>query len=271
MNNIKRREEYILHLLETNRRVSTERFCEVLGLAPSTIRRQLSDMEERGLLIRTHGGAVGIDAGREIPLGQKVSINTRNKRLIASTARGYIQDGDTIALGGGTTILELCYMLMDLKKAVVLTDSITAANILIENPNIELWINGGIVHKKAGYIIGPNATTVFETIQIDKTFLGAECIDFEKGIYSAAFANANVEQTMASVGRKVFVLADSSKMNRQSTVPFLPLKKVDYIITDQDCDPDYIQSIQRHGVEMVIAGQAQRQKKRWKATWDNND
>ncbi len=271
MNNIKRREEYILHLLETNRRVSINRFCEALGLTPSTIRRQLADMEERGLLIRPYAGAIGIDAGREIPLGEKTGINTNNKRLIASAARGFIQDGDTIALGGGTTILELCYKLTDLKKSVVLTDSITAANVLIENPNIELWINGGIVHKKAGYIIGPNSTAIFETMQIDKTFLGAECIDFHKGIYSAAFANANVEQTMASVGRKVFVLADSSKMNRQSTVPFLPLKKVDYIITDRDCDPNYVQNIQQQGVEMILAGQVQRTKRRWKATWDHDD
>ena len=258
-------------MLETNRRVTVDRLCEILGLAPSTIRRQLTDMEERGLLIRTHGGAVGIDAGREIPVEQKAGINIRNKRLIAAAAREYIQDGETIALGGGSTIIELCYMLMNLKKAVVLTDSILAANILMENPNIELWINGGIVHKKAGYIIGPNSTTIFETMQIDKTFLGTECIDFDKGVYSAAFGNANVEQTMASVGRKVFVLADSSKMNRQSTVPFLPLNKIDYIVTDHDCNPDYIQSIQRHGVELVIAGQPQRQKKLWKAAWDDKE
>lgn len=269
MNHIKRREEYILHLLETNHRVSVERLSAVLGLTPSTIRRQLSDMEERGLLIRTHGGAVSMDAGQEIPVEQKAGFNTQNKRLIAAKAREYIRDGETIALGGGSTIIELCYMLMDLKKAVVLTDSILAANILMENPNIELWINGGIVHNKAGYIIGPNSTTVFETMQIDKTFLGAECIDFDKGIYSAAFANANVEHTMATVGKKVFILADSSKMNRQSTVSFLPLNRVDCIVTDSDCNPNYIPYIQRHGVELIIAGKPQRQKKLWKAVWDD--
>ncbi len=264
MGNTKSREDYILYLLEMRYRVSTEELCEILGLTASTIRRQLQDMENRGLLIRSHGGAVSVDAGREPTIQQKATMSVKEKRAIASVARNLIRDGDVIALGGGSTVLELCQLMLDLKNVIVLTNSIAAANILLKNPSIELWISGGIVNNKGGYIVGPNAEGVFSHLTIEKAFLGTEAIDFEKGIFSATFGSANVEKAIAKMSKRIYVMADSSKINRESVVLQFPLSAIHSIITDDSCPEEYVQILEKKGVEVLLPSQHNSSgKRRW--------
>lgn len=93
-------ESYIIHLLEINTRISVEELCQTFNLAPSTIRKKLAKLEEQGLLIRTHGGALSIDSNRDEPIDKKSMVNIPQKKAIAAAAMEFINNGDIISLGG---------------------------------------------------------------------------------------------------------------------------------------------------------------------------
>ncbi|MGX8709526.1 MAG: DeoR/GlpR family DNA-binding transcription regulator [bacterium] len=251
---LKDKEDYIIHLLETRGRVSIVELCGIFHMASSTIRRNLTNMEKKGLLIRTHGGAVSLDANCDEPIAQKTILNSSQKKVIAGDARTFIQDGDTIALGSGSTVVELCYLLDDLKNSIVLTNSVVAANILMNNRNIEVRICSGIVRGRTSCIVGPSADSLFDGIQADKAFIGTDAVNIEFGVCSSNILVGNVEHSMAQYAAQVFVLCDYSKMDKTALSPFLKLKETDCIITDYDANPEFVSRLQQCGVQVVVAG-----------------
>ena len=244
----------ILFLLNTRSRVTTEDVSQYLHIASSTARKLLSTMEEQGLLIRTYGGAISVDANRDVVLAQKLLTNVEQKKQIAAFARQYVKDGDRIAVGSGSTVLEFCSCLHDLKHSRVITDSLPAANVLVPNQDIELQVCAGIVSQRSGCIVGPNAIKTFQESAIDKAFIGVEAIDLEQGFWLDNILVGKVERAMAQAARQVFILADSSKMGRNSVYQLMPLSEANYIITNHFNDKQFIRQVQRHGCQVIFCG-----------------
>lgn len=243
----------VLHLLNIHSRVSTAELCSHLHIAPSTARKLLADMEKEGLLIRTYGGAISVDANKDLSLTQKMLLNIERKRKIAQCARNYVKDGDHIAIGGGSTLLEFCSCLLNLKGAAVVTDSISCANILMQNPNIEVQICTGTISSRTGCIVGASAIRSFNDMVFDKVFLGIDGVDLEQGFWYDNILIGNVERSMTHAARQVFILADSTKMGHTSIVPMLPLEAADYIITNPFYDTRFIQRLKRHGCNVIFS------------------
>ena len=243
----------VLHLLNSRFRVTTEDVSKLLHIAPSTTRKLLASMEEKGLLIRTHGGAVSVDANKDISLAQKSLVNVDRKRMIALCARSYVKDGDRIAVAGGSTLLEFCGSLLDLKRSTVVTDSIASANVLLRNRSIEVQICAGIVSERTGCIVGTNAMQTFNAMSFDKAFIGVDGIDLEQGFWGDNILISNVERCMAKAARQVFVLADSSKMGRTSVQAFMDLSGADVIVTNPFADRKFIGQLQKRGCQVVFS------------------
>lgn len=243
----------MLHLLNSRFRVTTEDVSKLLHIAPSTTRKLMASMEEKGLLIRTHGGAVSVDANKDISLAQKSLVNVDRKRMIALCARSYVKDGDRIAVAGGSTLLEFCGSLLDLKRSTVVTDSIASANVLLRNRSIEVQICAGIVSGRTGCIVGTNAMQTFNSMTFDKAFIGVDGIDLEQGFWGDNILISNVERCMAKAARQVFVLADSSKMGRTSVQAFMDLSGADVIVTNPFADRKFIGQLQKRGCQVVFS------------------
>ena len=242
----------ILFLLNTRFRVTTADVSQYLHIAPSTARKLLADMEHQGLLIRTYGGAISVDANKDVLLTQKLLTNVDQKRQIAACARKYVKDGERIAVAGGSTVLEFCNCLHDLKRSVVITDSLTAANALIANQNIEVQICAGILSQRSGCIVGPNAVKTFSETTVDKAFIGVDGIELEQGFWSDNILIGKVERQMAQAARQVFILVDSSKMGRNSVYPLMPLSEANYIVTNHFKDKQFVRQLQRHGCQLIF-------------------
>jgi Transcriptional regulators of sugar metabolism len=247
------KEKAIIHLLETQHRISVARLCTLLKMAPSSMRKRLADMEKRGLLIRTHGGAMSIDLHRDDSMSVKMSVNRNAKRAIALKAGESIEPGSTICLGGGTTTLELCYVLSGMSDIVVLTNSISAANILMENNDIEVKVCGGTIRNRIGCIVGPSAGDYFKNIKADKAFLGVDAFSLEKGMSSSNILVGEVERCMAQCSREVVILSDSSKLGKEIVSPFLPLDQVDCLITDSNISNAFLNQAEKIGLKVVRA------------------
>lgn len=256
-NFLKEKENYILHLLETRQRVSVAELCKIFSMAPSSIRKRLAEMEKRGLLIRSHGGAVSIDANRDDSLATKFAVNVDAKKAIARAASEYIKPGDVITIGGGTTTLELCTLLAATSRnIIVLTDSIVAANVLMENTNIETRICSGIIRNRIGCIVGPSASSFFNGTRANKTFLGVDALSIHRGVSSSNILVGEVERSMAHCADEVFILGDHSKMNKEVISPFLSLGEVDYVVTDTTMPSDYVALLEQSGPRVILAPSA---------------
>lgn len=247
------RANQVLHLLNSRFRVTTEEVSRLLHIAPSTTRKLLASMEEKGLLIRTHGGAVSVDANKDLSLAQKALLNVERKRAIAQRARDYVKDGDRIAVAGGSTMLEFCNYLLDLKRSTVVTDSIASANALLRNRSIEVQICAGIISERTGCIVGTNAMQTFNSMTFDKAFIGVDGIDLEQGFWGDNILTSNVERCMVRAARQVFVLADSSKMGRTSVHAFMDLSDADVIVTNPFADRKFIGQLQKRGCQVVFS------------------
>ena len=124
------REQRIISLLETRGELSIKTLGDMLDISPSTLRKQLAVMQSKGLVTRTYGGVMSVDRIPDESFDNKLRRNVVEKRLIAERARGLIREGQSIALGSGTTIYALCTLLDDLRQGAVYTNSMQAAEYL---------------------------------------------------------------------------------------------------------------------------------------------
>lgn len=246
-------EKYILYLLENRKRISNNELCEELNLSPSTIRKKLAKMEEKGLLIRTFGGAASLDADRDETLVKKSRVNIPHKKAIAAAASRFVRDGDTIALGGSSTVAELSPYLLRLSQAVILTDSTVIANLLTRNRNLEVHINGGIVRERTGCVVGPSSGLLFQCHQADKAFLGCDSFSLENGAGSANILVGEVERSILTCARERYLLCDSTKLNQSTLYSYGSYKEITALITDSEANPEDVERLRSKGVTVIQA------------------
>lgn len=246
-------EKYILYLLESRKRISNSELCEELNLSPSTIRKKLAKMEENGLLIRTFGGAASLDADRDETLVKKSRVNIPHKKAIAAAASRFVKDGETIAMGGSSTVAELAPYILRLTQAVVLTDSTVIANLLTKNKGLEVHINGGIVRERTGCVVGPSSGLLFKCYHADKAFLGCDSFSLENGAGSANILVGEVERSILTCARERYILCDSTKLNQSTLYSYAGYNEITALITDCEANPDYIEGLRNKGITVIQA------------------
>lgn len=246
-------ESYILYLLEVHKRITNGELCKALNLSTSTIRKKLAKMEEKGLLIRTHGGAVSTDAERDETITKKLRINIPQKRAIAFAASALLEDEKILSFAGGSTILELAPYIMKLKRGVILTDSTMLATRITSNRDLEVHINNGIVRGRTGCVVGPASDMLFQSFCADKAFVGCDSFNLEDGAVSANILVGKVEQSILKNAKERYILCDSTKLNQNSLYPFMKISELTALITDDDANPEYIELLRRGGLKVIIA------------------
>ena len=158
------REQKIISLLESRGEMSVGDLSEMLGVSVSTLRKQLAEMQEKKLVIRTYGGVMSINPFPDETFDSKLHKSVAEKRRIAARARMLLKDGCSISLGSGTTVYGLGSLLDDLRRCVVYTDSIQTAEYLARCAALGVHVCGGILRSSTGTIIGSEACDFFKGI-----------------------------------------------------------------------------------------------------------
>ncbi len=258
MTSAKTADMYIIHMLEVKTRVSVEEICEACGLAPSTVRKKLARLEQEGLLIRTHGGAVSLDANRDETIEKKARSNVSRKKAIAAACARLIREGDLLLLGGGSTAAELCRFIRELRKAAVYTDSVSIADMLAKGTSgaIEVRINSGIVRGRSGCVVGPEADRLFTELKnrAGKCFLGCEGGTAADGVGVDNILVGEVEKAMFSAAKERYILCDSTKLGRKTIFRVAGIEEATALITDSGADPMILEQIRQKGVRVIVAG-----------------
>ena len=243
---IKKKEERITRLIEmliTSRRVTIKTASSALKISESTTRRLFSNLETQGKLIRVHGGVQLIP---ELSYDYSYRLSSQNrihqKTTIGNYAADLIHDNESIFFDSGTTVMKLAEALSlrlqmeKVKNLVVLTNSINLIDHLAHWCKV-LFI-GGEVRMERRDVCGTISERILSLFNFDKAFLGADGIDLRNGLMTIDERTAKMNEIVLERSENSYVLADSSKFNKQSLVTYANLKQITAIITDNKLDEE---------------------------------
>ncbi|KXO88206.1 DeoR family transcriptional regulator [Tsukamurella pulmonis] len=239
------RRRYILAAAVARGAVRVIDLAESLDVSEMTIRRDLDRLEEAGELTKVHGGAVRTGAsaaarGSEPMSAHKAERDTAEKRAIATTAAALVEDGMTVAIGAGTTTLELARLLRGRPIAVV-TNSISIFHVLTD-PTGDM-MDGSAVQLTGGQrtpsdaLVGPVANAMLERVRCDRAFLGTHGIDPTAGFTSPNIGEAETNRRLIGTARVTHMLADHTKFGEIGAHLFAEFSAVGGLITDAGLGP----------------------------------
>ncbi len=221
--------------LLARREVTVSELSEILQVTGKTIREDLAKLEEKGHLIRVHGGAVLAQSDQLGLLSQKESSirNATEKSEIADYVAGIIEPGDIIALDGGSTTLEIARQLEN-RPLTVITNDVRIIGELAMKDQIRLVVPGG--YRVRNMLTGPQAADFVRKLNIQKAFLSATGVHPEYGftIYTGDFID--FKRALIETARVSYVVADHHKLGRCALLTFAQLDEVDILITDGGVD-----------------------------------
>jgi len=227
------RKRKLVEYINEKRRVTVPQLCHNFSVSSATIRNDLRELDEVGLITRTHGGAIKKSrTGHESAIENR---DTRNeeKKIIARIALESIDDGDTIILDTGTTTMALARILGKKKNITVITNDLNIAILLEVIDDLEVMVVGGILRKGFHCTVDHGISSLLNSISVDKVFMGANSFSLARGASTPDIAQAGIKQQMISIASKVILLCDHSKLETNSLVNFASIDDIDLLITDQ--------------------------------------
>ncbi|MFS2222657.1 glucitol operon DNA-binding transcriptional repressor SrlR [Pantoea sp. B65] len=248
------RQALILEYLQGKGRTTVEELIAHFGTTGTTIRKDLSHLQQQGAVVRTYGGVMlNRDEGDQ-PIDRKTFINTEKKKQIALLAAQLISEGDSLIFDAGSTVQQMVPHLAKFNNITVMTNSLTIVNELVELNNDQvILMPGGTYRSTSASFHGSLAESAFSHFSFDKLFIGADGVDLNAGVttFNEVFA---VSQAMCRATQKIILLVDSSKFGRRSPNVVCSLDSVDVLITDSDIPDDIAAQLRARGIDVIIAG-----------------
>lgn len=246
-----RRHRIAMHVLSQGGATVGE-LSRVFGVSAVTIRSDLEAMEQMGVLKRNHGGAVANRVARFSPTFQEqTSVNLESKRSIAAAAVRMVEDGDTVLLDAGSTVLFVSRELRD-RNVTLVTNSLFVVNEMVNRSHAELMVVGGVLYEPGLCFVGSLAEGFLAGVHVDTVFLGANGVS-PQGVWANNASEAGVKRAMVATAERVVVLADASKIGRNSLVSVVGLDRVHALVTDAAAPQDALEEIGQMGLEVVVA------------------
>lgn len=245
----------IREILTTQRTVSAADLKAMLGVTAATIRRDLAVLEQEGVLVRSHGGAVSRTSSTSFQPSYEVlgRSNRAEKQAIAREAGRLILDGDTIFLEGSTTVYELAQRILHHSRLTVVTNSPLIVCQLQRSPNVTVMCTGGDLQKDVFYLSGLWAQRSISEIRVDKAMIGVSAIDPVYGLSTASHAEAQIKKMILKAAKVRIGLVDHSKFGNQGFAYVAPVTDLNILVTDAGVDSKYVNQLREAGVEVIVA------------------
>lgn len=246
------RRKQVLDLVKKHGFMTLADLAQKIGVSESTTRRDLDYWHSRGLLKRIHGGAMSADDGSPLPgLEARAQTQFQAKQRIAVAAAGLVRDGEAVLLDGGTTTLELARLLVG-RPLQVVTNSLPIAALFTNSRETDLVILGGYVYPATGVALGPLTLQMMKTIQVQLAFLSVAGLT-ARGLFNNNPLLVETERQMMRCADKVVVLADHTKIGRQSLAFLCKLSAIDTLIVDSDLSPQQQEWLKGAAARVLLA------------------
>lgn len=257
MNSYERRNR-IIELVNQQESVLVTDLSSAFDVSEVTIRADLRLLEEKGQVMRFHGGAARPPAGQqseaeiqEVVLEDRYRLAKDPKKRIAQAAAAMVQPGDTLILDSGSTTMLIAEELASHRDITIITNNLPAAFMLSDNREITLVVCGGTLRHKTRSLHGALAENTLQGISANLMFVGADGFDMHNGI-TTFNEGYSISGVMAEAAERVIVVTDASKFGRRGFNQVLPLAKINGIITDEGISADDRQTLAQCDIELTI-------------------
>jgi DeoR family transcriptional regulator of aga operon len=249
----------ILTTIQQTGKVVVEELSEQLGVSLVTVRRDLDVLEPKGLLRRTHGGAVSMEPLFYEPFRKdrsfvaQVERAAEEKRRIGRVAAALIRPGETIALTPGTTTTEVIRGLPMNYNITVVTNTVNVAMELSKRRDVYVFVTGGHLHGEWFSLVGSAALRALENMLINTMFVGADGIDATWGASCFNADEAELNSAMLKLARRRIGVVDSGKFGVVANWRICQAAELNVLITDTGATDEAIAPFQKAGIEVIRA------------------
>lgn len=250
---IEERRQHILAIAQNEGRVRVRDLSKALGISQITIRKDLDHLQARGLLQRSHGGALPAHPGAlfDPSLKEKEKSHHYEKERIGAAAAELVQEGQCVMLDSGTTTTAVGHALKKFSNLTVITNAVNIAAELTST-NLEVILTGGILRKNSFSLVGPLAEDMLAEMHADILFLGVDGFDFEIGLTTPNLLESRVNRAMVNGAAKVVAVCDSTKFDRRSLSRIVPVSAIHHIITDSALPKATLETLQSLNLQVTL-------------------
>ncbi|PZF53884.1 alkaline phosphatase [Curtobacterium sp. MCSS17_008] len=244
----------ILERVRAQGSVGTDELIQACGVSAATVRRDLSELEARGLVVRSYGRVEAVGVLPEMPVVMRASEADAAKRAVARLAARLLPPGrQAIAVSGGTTTKEVVRALGDRNGLTVITNAVTIALEVSRSPRVKTILTGGTLRATSLEAVGPLAEAAFSAFKVTTAFLGTDGISASGGVTTHDDTEARTNGVMVTHADRVVVVCDGSKVGRQTMARMADIGDVSVLVTDEHAPADALEQIAAAGVEVLIA------------------
>ena len=246
------RHNKILDILRNKKFATVSDLSQLLYTSESTVRRDLTELQHDGLIVRTRGGAMFVeDTYLEWPMSFKSQKNTDKKQIIAEKAINLVKDNQTIFLDSSSTCTVFAKYLSEKKGLTVLTNGIINASILADGANTKVYCVCGEIYPKRYSITGEDACEYISQFYADISFVSCRGISPKIGVTDFSKGDSNVKKMFNKRSKMTILLADSSKFNVSFFHKTFDINDIDIIVTDSMPDKEFLQYIKQSGCKII--------------------
>jgi DeoR/GlpR family transcriptional regulator of sugar metabolism len=248
------RRQAIMKVLERQGSAQVAELSQVLRVTEVTVRKDLSWLEAEGSVVKEHGGAV-LRASPEklLEAANRTVVNVKAKYAIAKKAAEFIDDGDAVLIDAGSTAVQLAKCLFGKNNMTVVTTSMCVALNVGTIRSANILMPGGQFHMASMSFTGPQTAEFFNGIHAEKLFFSAAGVSLLSGLTYLTMDDVFIKRSMLKSVRKAFLLADSSKMGKESLIKLGTVTLAHVLITDSGIPDEYRESLIKRGMEVVVA------------------
>lgn len=226
--------------------------AERLEVSESTVRRDLMQLERDGLTRRTHGGAFYAGPSPHLShFRNRQTAEWSKKRAIAHAAESLVPGNGALLLDGGTTTYELARLLAN-RPLQVVTNSLPVANLFSSRPEVDLILIGGYLKSTSGVMVGAYAEEMLGSLRVQAAVISAAGVT-ESGLYNTNHMIASTQQAMIRAADEVILVADSTKLGRQSIAKVCGLDQIDHFVVDSQIEEKWLEPIRSASINVVVA------------------
>jgi DeoR family galactitol utilization operon repressor len=242
------RKAVVLEILMEENSVSVSDLSRRLNVTPVTARADLSALEQEGLLVRTHGGALPAHHPKIL---QRMQANKALKERIARAAAELIEDGDTVIITAGSTTALIGKYLLGKRDIHIVTNNTLLLTYARINPQVRVTLIGGEYRPAEEGTVGPMALEALKHFHVSRAFIGVDGVSAKQGFTAHLLESAVLVREMAARADQVVAVADSSKFGRHGFARILPIDGADVLVTDEALPAELRPGFEEAGVQVI--------------------
>lgn len=246
------RQRQIMDAARAAGRVSVDGLAGEFGVTPQTIRRDLNELCQQGLLARIHGGAVPAMGVTNLGYRDRRALAADAKQRIGAAAAEHIPDNCSVFINLGTTTEQVTRALRPRRGLVVITNNINVVNILMDSPGKELILAGGQVRPSDGGIVGESAVAFFRQFRADYAVIGASALDPDGGLFDYDLREVAVARTILAHARRAILVADTTKFDRTAPMRIGAVADLERVVTDAPPPARFAEACDAAGTALEI-------------------